>query len=73
MAGPESHGDAEEAPVPAPIDSGKHNKKAKPLYKEWWFWAVVGVSAIIVIDMLDDSGSSSTTTGATSGAVLLRF
>jgi len=72
MAAPPVMGDAEAAPLPAPIDS-KPAKKARPLYKEWWFWAVVGVSAIIVIDMVGDSSSSSAQSGVTNGAVLLRF
>lgn len=46
------------APVPAAPDNDK--PKAKPLYKQWWFWAVVGVSAIILIDIATtDSNSTS--------------
>ena len=79
-----TRGDAEAAPSPAtapqtlpgptsPVENEKHSSNARPLYKEWWFWAVVGVSAIIVIDMASGS-SSNTKMGATpSGAVLLRF
>jgi tetratricopeptide (TPR) repeat protein len=75
---PPTRGDAEMAPLsPEPsatADADKH-PKAKPLYKEWWFWAVVGVSAIIVIDMASGpSGSSSNAKPeAPGGAVLLRF
>ena len=32
-----------------PPDDG--GDKPKPLYKRWWFWVVVGVSAIILIDI----------------------
>jgi hypothetical protein len=72
---PPAHGDAEAAPM-APGEapgSEKHGgSKAKPIYKEWWFWAVVGVSAIIVIDMASGSDSNSPTP-VQNGAVLLRF
>jgi tetratricopeptide (TPR) repeat protein len=69
-----SPGQAEAAPQPAqlPVDQGQH-KKAKPLYKEWWFWVVVGASAIIVVDVLNSGSGSNAQPGATSGAVLFRF
>lgn len=66
-------GDAEPAPVPAgpaPTDS---KKKAKPLYKEWWFWAVMGVSAIIVVDVIRSDGGSNVQPRVPSGATILRF
>ena len=31
----------------------------KPVYKQWWFWAIIGVGAIIVVDVAVNSGSSS--------------
>ena len=34
-------------------------KKAKPLYKNWWLWVVVGVSALILLDIAtSDSGDA---------------
>jgi tetratricopeptide (TPR) repeat protein len=78
QASPPTRGDAEMAPPlssepSAPAEADKHSK-AKPLYKEWWFWAVVGVSAIIVIDMASGSDSSNMAKQeAPGGAVLLRF
>ncbi len=83
---------ASEQPPPGPAanaaganmavnDSGK--KKSKPVYKQWWFWVVVGVSAIILIDIAtsgsDDDVSRALLTDpslsyGTGGApVLLRF
>jgi hypothetical protein len=65
-------GDAQPAPAAPLSDSGK--KKAKPVYKEWWFWAVVGVSAIIVIDVLSSDGNSNDQPGgASSGATVFTF
>jgi iron complex outermembrane receptor protein len=68
---PSSKGPAEQAPYPAE----KKRSSAKPVYKEWWFWVVVGVSAYIVVDMFS-SHSSSNMPGAaqpTNGLVLFRF
>lgn len=37
-----------------PADGGR--KSETPVYKKWWFWAVVGVGAVVVISaMTDDS------------------
>ena len=42
----------------APAPTGDAPKPSKPIYKRWWFWVVVGVSAIILIDIAsDDSGN----------------
>lgn len=52
------------------------NKKAKPAYKEWWFWVVVGVSAVILISFISDDGSPSGMPmgrEAPGGAVLFTF
>lgn len=69
---PSASGPAEPAPAP-----DRPEQKAKPLYKEWWFWAIVGVSAIIVIDIAThDAGAHVLGAPAAeppSGAVLLRF
>jgi hypothetical protein len=35
-------------PVPGPADQPK---KETPLYKKWWFWAVVGVSGYVVYQL----------------------
>jgi hypothetical protein len=67
-----------EATPPAPADAADTEEASSPVYKEWWFWAVMGVSAIIFIDILtpEDQGGSDvapTRPGARSGPVLLRF
>jgi tetratricopeptide (TPR) repeat protein len=69
----------------APRDEGG-NKEAKPIYKQWWFWVVAGVSALILIDIAtagSDDGDTAASrfmpspgargTEGTSGPVLLRF
>ncbi len=33
-------------------------KKATPIYKKWWFWAVVAVSAYVVYNIASDDSSS---------------
>lgn len=62
-------------------------KKETPVYKKWWFWAVVAVSAYVVISIATDGSSSpnrarestmlppgtATDTGGGGGATLLRF
>jgi tetratricopeptide (TPR) repeat protein len=56
-AGPGSTGLAPApAPAPPPTDSG--GRKGKPAYKQWWFWVVVGVSAIILIDIATSDSQS---------------
>ena len=36
--------------------------KAKPVYKKWWFWVIVGVAAIVLINVaVDDSSDSQPT------------
>ena len=69
--------------VAEPVDKPK--RKSKPLYKRWWFWVVVGVSALILIDIASnpDSNSRVMPTGAldpsigapaaTPGGFTLRF
>jgi hypothetical protein len=41
-------------------DDGK-KKASKPVYKQWWFWVVAGVGAIILIDFATSDSSSSNT------------
>ncbi len=41
--------------------NGEPPKKETPIYKKWWFWAVVAVGAYVVYNIaVDDSSSSST-------------
>jgi len=55
--GPQPPPDAE---MPPPVDSGP--KKSKPAYKKWWFWVVVGASALILINIVgSDSGNNNAT------------
>jgi hypothetical protein len=57
---------AAEPPPPqqqgAGLPPGPDDKpKAKPVYKKWWFWAVVGVSAYVVFAiMTEDSARANT-------------
>lgn len=42
----------------APMASDKPVKKETPVYKKWWFWAVVAVSAYVVISIAADGSSN---------------
>jgi len=33
--------------------------EVKPIYKEWWFWVVVGVGTVIVVDLASQNSSQS--------------
>lgn len=67
-------GGAAPAPAPSPQSPEKPApKKARPVYKEWWFWVVVGVSAYILVDIARDDSGSSGPQSVQNGAVLLRF
>ena len=68
----------------APADQAKPAEA--PVYKKWWFWAVVGVSAIVLYEIANGGSSATTTrTGreqlplgpigqtAPSGLTLMRF
>lgn len=55
-----------------PIDHNEERQAPRPVYKEWWFWAVVGVSAVILIDIAR-TNQHGTDLEATSDAVLFRF
>jgi hypothetical protein len=59
-------------------------KKATPVYKKWWFWAVVAVSAYVVYSIASEGSNSNATRGRelppmpgpaieSGGATLLRF
>jgi hypothetical protein len=71
-------------PARAPRDEGE--KKSRPLYKQWWFWVVAGVSAVIIVSIVtadsdgDDGrarmlpfGDAGRDVAQPGGAVLLRF
>jgi iron complex outermembrane receptor protein len=45
-------------------------KKSKPAYKQWWFWVVVGVSAVILYDIVATDSSNA---DAVAGPTLFRF
>jgi hypothetical protein len=52
--------------------------KKKPIYKQWWFWVVVGVSAFILVDIATNNEPESQATGGpaplqTSGATIFNF
>jgi hypothetical protein len=47
-----------EPPPPQGMPATPDDKpKAKPVYKKWWFWAVVGVSAFVVINILTEDSA----------------
>ncbi len=50
-------------------------KKSKPAYKQWWFWVVVGVSAVILVDIMSTNSDSSAAAPRNNGlgATILRF
>ncbi|HUS63086.1 MAG TPA: hypothetical protein VMZ28_01040 [Kofleriaceae bacterium] len=73
-------------PPPAAPAPEQPKSESKPIYKQWWFWVVAGVSAIILIDIATsgDDGSSSDLLfpapgigdrgpAPSSGGVMLRF
>jgi tetratricopeptide (TPR) repeat protein len=69
-----------------PPPSKPETPQSKPIYKQWWFWVIIGVSALIVADIAisaADHKSSNTrstalpetrdTIPSASGPALLRF
>jgi hypothetical protein len=50
------------APGPA-VSGSEQPKKEKPVYKKWWFWVVMGVSAVVVINLATSSSQKSNTRG----------
>ncbi len=63
-AGPSELPPAEPAPQP---------RKSTPVYKQWWFWVVVGVSAIILIDFAVGPDEGNAATSGDFGATILRW
>jgi len=63
------------APTAGPLADAKPKKKSSPAYKQWWFWVVVGVSAVILVDIMSTNSDSSSATSRNSGvgATILRF
>jgi hypothetical protein len=43
------------------VPDNKDVKKEDPVYKKWWFWAVVGVSAYVVYSIATESSHDNTT------------
>lgn len=77
-------GDAGGAAGPVEPRPADKPRASKPFYKQWWFWVVAGVGAIIVYDIAtsdsDDDGGSrqlfpldNSNAVPSSGAVLWRF
>lgn len=71
---------------PAPIGERDQDDDEDPIYKQWWFWLVVGVSAVVLLDIAtsDSDGPNATTRAldfgaagmtpmAPAGAPVLRF
>ena len=60
---------------PVPTKTAGHadfgKKKAKPAYKKWWFWAIIGVSTIILVDLA--TGDNGNSPEPLRGPVLMRF
>ena len=41
-----------------PLGAADEPKKEAPVYKKWWFWVVVGVSAVVVYEVVSSPSSS---------------
>ena len=59
-------GNGAPAAVPGPqiagSSGGEQPKEAStPVYKKWWFWVIVGVSAYVVYSFASDDGDSAQT------------
>jgi hypothetical protein len=59
---PDPGGGAAENPPPAPIKDPGNEPAPRPIYKRWWFWVVVGVSALILIDIASSGPDDDTAT-----------
>jgi hypothetical protein len=59
----------------APVAEAAPAPPSKPAHKQVWFWVVVGVSALILIDIMSssDTGAQPGEASGTTGATLLRF
>lgn len=58
--------EAEAAPAP-PMPAGvpdEPKSEATPVYKKWWFWLVIGVSAYVLYDVASDDSSEPGGNGA---------
>jgi hypothetical protein len=42
-----------------PLPGTDEPKKETPVYKKWWFWVVVGVSAVVVYEVVSTPNTSS--------------
>jgi hypothetical protein len=67
-AGPAQPGQPAPPAAPAPNDPGAPGpavsgndqpKKEPPVYKKWWFWVVMGVSAVVVYELATSSSEMS--------------
>jgi hypothetical protein len=69
-----SSGDAEPAPraLAAPPAPDVPRAEQKPIYKQWWFWAIVGVGTFIAVDVAVHAGDSSTPSSR-NGLLLFHF
>jgi hypothetical protein len=43
-------------PAPPPSDEPKDD----PVYKKWWFWGIVAVTAVVVYEIANDSSNTNT-------------
>jgi len=62
----------------AATDYSDGEEERKPVYRQWWFWAVVGVSALIFIDVMRSDNSNAIDSAAAApevpvGAPIFRF
>lgn len=50
----------------APLDAAQPDqpKKPTPVYKKWWFWVVVAISAVVVYQIATEGSNSQTNTRA---------
>jgi len=66
-AGPVASEDQADVPPPAgppvneaPVNGAPAPAKATPIYKKWWFWVVLGVGAIVIVNLaVSDRGLAS--------------
>lgn len=61
----------EPSPSSVAMGADRPKKKKKPAYKQWWFWVVMGVGAVILIDIA--SSDSNNRAAPASGMTLFRF
>lgn len=77
--GPQAPNGAQAQGGPTPLDQTPP-KKPTPVYKKWWFWAVVAVSAYVVYSIATEGSNSQARTFTTgpvpqqdTGLTLMRF